>query len=95
VLGFYPVKVLPSKTAILPVNPKFLPHVSRQINLRCLLMLNLCSKCIIFVILQTDDEKEMVSRTVYCTNIDKKVCFVLCHFCSSFIMAMLIAETQK
>jgi len=47
-LGFYPVKVLPSKTAILPVNPKFLPR--------------------------TEDEKEMVSRTVYCTNIDKKVC---------------------
>ncbi|GJM98237.1 hypothetical protein PR202_ga15226 [Eleusine coracana subsp. coracana] len=47
VLGFYPVKVLPSKTAILPVNPKFLPR--------------------------TEDEKEMVSRTVYCTNIDKKV----------------------
>ncbi|KAG2612100.1 hypothetical protein PVAP13_4KG247500 [Panicum virgatum] len=46
-LGFYPVKVLPSKTAILPVNPKFLPR--------------------------TEDEKEMVSRTVYCTNIDKKV----------------------
>lgn len=47
VLGFYPVKVLPSKTAILPVNPKFLPR--------------------------TEDEKEMVSRTVYCTNIDKKI----------------------
>ncbi|KAF8746367.1 hypothetical protein HU200_013384 [Digitaria exilis] len=47
VLGYYPVKVLPSKTAILPVNPKFLPR--------------------------TEDEKEMVSRTVYCTNIDKKV----------------------
>ncbi|KAL6602827.1 hypothetical protein ACP70R_043188 [Stipagrostis hirtigluma subsp. patula] len=47
VLGFYPVRVLPSKTAILPVNPKFLPR--------------------------TEDEKEMVSRTVYCTNIDKKV----------------------
>lgn len=46
-LGYYPVRVLPSKTAILPVNPKFLP--------------------------QTEDEKEMVSRTVYCTNIDKKV----------------------
>ncbi|XP_040377052.1 polyadenylate-binding protein-interacting protein 9-like [Oryza brachyantha] len=46
-LGYYPVRVLPSKTAILPVNPKFLPR--------------------------TDDEKEMVSRTVYCTNIDKKV----------------------
>lgn len=27
-LGFYPVRVLPSKTAILPVNPKFLPRVS-------------------------------------------------------------------
>ncbi|KQJ94209.1 polyadenylate-binding protein-interacting protein 11 [Brachypodium distachyon] len=46
-LGYYPVRVLPSKTAILPVNPKFLPR--------------------------TEDEKEMVSRTVYCTNIDKKV----------------------
>ncbi|XP_062178994.1 polyadenylate-binding protein-interacting protein 8-like [Phragmites australis] len=47
ILGFYPVRVLPSKTAILPVNPKFLPR--------------------------TEDEKEMVSRTVYCTNIDKKI----------------------
>ena len=26
-LGFYPVKVLPSKTAIIPVNPTFLPQV--------------------------------------------------------------------
>lgn len=26
-LGYYPVRVLPSKTAILPVNPKFLPKV--------------------------------------------------------------------
>ncbi|PKA58940.1 Polyadenylate-binding protein RBP45C [Apostasia shenzhenica] len=46
-LGFYPVKVLPSKTAILPVNPKFLPRSS--------------------------DERHMVVKTVYCTNIDKKV----------------------
>ncbi|XP_020088668.1 polyadenylate-binding protein-interacting protein 11-like [Ananas comosus] len=46
-LGFYPVRVLPSKTAILPVNPKFLPR--------------------------SEDEKEMVVRTVYCTNIDKKI----------------------
>lgn len=46
-LGFYPVKVLPSKTAILPVNPTFLPR--------------------------SPDEREMCSRTVYCTNIDKKV----------------------
>ncbi|PAN32860.1 hypothetical protein PAHAL_5G517100 [Panicum hallii] len=47
IFGFYPVRVLPSKTAILPVNPKFLPR--------------------------TEDEKEMVMRTVYCTNIDKMV----------------------
>ncbi|OEL38022.1 Polyadenylate-binding protein-interacting protein 9, partial [Dichanthelium oligosanthes] len=47
IFGFYPVRVLPSKTAILPVNPKFLPR--------------------------TEDEKEMVMRTVYCTNIDKLV----------------------
>ncbi|XP_074557845.1 polyadenylate-binding protein-interacting protein 12-like [Curcuma longa] len=46
-LGFYPVRVLPSKTAIAPVNPTFLPR--------------------------SDDEREMCSRTVYCTNIDKKV----------------------
>ncbi|PKI53907.1 hypothetical protein CRG98_025701 [Punica granatum] len=47
VLGFYPIRVLPSKTAIAPVNPTFLPR--------------------------SDDEREMCSRTVYCTNIDKKV----------------------
>ncbi|RVW92671.1 Polyadenylate-binding protein-interacting protein 9 [Vitis vinifera] len=28
-LGYYPVRVLPSKTAILPVNPTFLPRVSQ------------------------------------------------------------------
>ncbi|KAJ6801171.1 putative polyadenylate-binding protein-interacting protein 9 [Iris pallida] len=47
ILGYYPLRVLPSKTAILPVNPKFLPR--------------------------SNDEREMVVRTVYCTNIDKKV----------------------
>ncbi|KAL6838661.1 hypothetical protein ACP4OV_031375 [Aristida adscensionis] len=47
IFGFYPLRVLPSKTAILPVNPKFLPR--------------------------TEDEREMVLRTVYCTNIDKMV----------------------
>lgn len=46
-LGYYPVRVLPSKTAILPVNPSFLPR--------------------------SEDEREMCARTVYCTNIDKKV----------------------
>lgn len=47
VLGYYPVRVLPSKTAILPVNPTFLPR--------------------------SEDEREMCTRTVYCTNIDKKI----------------------
>ncbi|KAG2330311.1 hypothetical protein Bca4012_020085 [Brassica carinata] len=47
ILGFYPVKVTPSKTAIAPVNPTFLPR--------------------------SDDEREMCARTIYCTNIDKKV----------------------
>ncbi|XP_042057434.1 polyadenylate-binding protein-interacting protein 12-like [Salvia splendens] len=46
-LGFYPVRVLPSKTAIAPVNPTFLPR--------------------------SEDEREMCARTIYCTNIDKKV----------------------
>lgn len=46
-LGFYPVRVLPSKTAILPVNPTFLPS--------------------------SEDERELCARTIYCTNIDKKV----------------------
>ncbi|KAL0862803.1 hypothetical protein Bca101_041921 [Brassica carinata] len=47
VLGFCPLKVLPSKTAIAPVNPTFLPR--------------------------SDDEREMCLRTVYCTNIDKRI----------------------
>eukprot|EP00250_Pteridium_aquilinum_P017357 c23589_g2_i1 orf=579-1619(-) len=46
-LGFYPVRVLPSKTSIVPVNPTFLP--------------------------QSEDEREMCARTIYCTNIDKKI----------------------
>ncbi|CAI5526875.1 unnamed protein product [Closterium sp. Naga37s-1] len=46
-LGYYPLRVLPSKTAILPVNPTYLP--------------------------KSQEEREMCARTVYCTNIDKKV----------------------
>ncbi|GJY32664.1 polyadenylate-binding protein-interacting protein 12-like protein isoform X1, partial [Tanacetum coccineum] len=46
-LGRYPIKVLPSKTAIAPVNPDFLP--------------------------KSQDEMEVCARTIYCTNIDKKV----------------------
>lgn len=33
VLGYYPVRVLPSKTAISPVNPTFLPRVRLHIML--------------------------------------------------------------
>ncbi|KAI3756629.1 hypothetical protein L1987_56451 [Smallanthus sonchifolius] len=46
-LGYYPLRVLPSKTAIAPVNPTFLPR--------------------------SEDEREMCARTIYCTNIDKKI----------------------
>ncbi|KAI0488981.1 hypothetical protein KFK09_028822 [Dendrobium nobile] len=46
-LGFYPVRVLPSKTAIAPVDPKYLPR--------------------------SEDEREMCTRTIYCTNIDSKI----------------------
>ncbi|XP_047337681.1 polyadenylate-binding protein-interacting protein 12-like [Impatiens glandulifera] len=46
-LCYYPVRILPSKTAIAPVNPTFLPR--------------------------SEDEREMCSRTIYCTNIDKKI----------------------
>ncbi|KAF8116374.1 hypothetical protein N665_0019s0052 [Sinapis alba] len=40
-------EVLPSKTAIAPINPTFFP--------------------------MTEDEREMCARTIYCSNIDKKV----------------------
>ncbi|KAJ7543771.1 hypothetical protein O6H91_09G051700 [Diphasiastrum complanatum] len=46
-LGYYPVRVLPSKTAIVPVNPTFLPR--------------------------SENERHLCARTIYCTNIDKKV----------------------
>ncbi|KAL8120251.1 hypothetical protein AgCh_017414 [Apium graveolens] len=46
-LGFYPVRVLPSKNAIAPINPTFFPRF--------------------------EDEREMCARTIFCTNIDKKV----------------------
>ena len=32
-LGYYPVRVLPSKTAILPVNPTFLPRVKLKCSI--------------------------------------------------------------
>lgn len=38
-LGYYPVRVLPSKTAILPVNPTFLPRVLVANFLAVLVML--------------------------------------------------------
>jgi len=34
VLGYYPVRVLPSKTAIAPVNPTFLPRVSKPFGVQ-------------------------------------------------------------
>ncbi|VVB17329.1 unnamed protein product [Arabis nemorensis] len=46
-LGFHPIRILLSKTAIAPVNPSFLPT--------------------------SEDEREKCVKTIYCTNIDKKV----------------------
>ncbi|KAG6426605.1 hypothetical protein SASPL_110831 [Salvia splendens] len=59
-LGYYPVRVLPSKTAIAPVNPTFLPRVRNLANTYLLAT-------------RSEDEREMCARTIYCTNIDKKV----------------------
>uniref|UniRef100_A0A803L2C4 RRM domain-containing protein n=1 Tax=Chenopodium quinoa TaxID=63459 RepID=A0A803L2C4_CHEQI len=56
-LGYYPVRVLPSKTAIAPVNPTFLPKVGSALH----------------SLQSSEGEREMCARTVYCTNIDKKV----------------------
>lgn len=41
-LGYYPVRVLPSKTAILPVNPKFLPRVSSCLDFNMITDIVLC-----------------------------------------------------
>ncbi|KAK1361140.1 polyadenylate-binding protein-interacting protein 11-like [Heracleum sosnowskyi] len=70
-LGFYPVRVLPSKTAIAPVNPTFLPR--------------------------SEDEREMCSRTIYCTNIDKKVTqadvkLFFEHFCGEVYRLRLLGD---
>ncbi|KAJ8446422.1 hypothetical protein Cgig2_019315 [Carnegiea gigantea] len=69
-LGYYPVRVLPSKTAIAPVNPTFLPKVAYPVNR----MKHLEHQHLISVWhVQSEDEREMCARTVYVTNIDKKV----------------------
>lgn len=44
-LGYYPVRVLPSKTAILPVNPTFLPRVRIADILFSLLAYFMCCTC--------------------------------------------------
>ncbi|KAF8026021.1 hypothetical protein BT93_F2745 [Corymbia citriodora subsp. variegata] len=68
-LGYYPVRVLPSKTAILPVNPSYLPRMRKEL-LKYLLLGPFIPT---FVLMQSEDEREMCTRTVYCTNIDKKI----------------------
>jgi hypothetical protein len=46
--------------------------------------------------LQSDDEREMCARTIYCTNIDKKVCYpaiIPClYVCLSVNVSVLIDE---
>jgi len=78
-LGYYPVRVLPSKTAIVPVNPTFLPRVWIQVKFYLHKLHHLSSFSLMILFLgilwmkQSEDEREMCARTVYCTNIDKKV----------------------
>ncbi|CAI5956963.1 unnamed protein product [Closterium sp. NIES-65] len=97
-LGYYPLRVLPSKTAILPVNPTYLPKCGSQPtqpkvalseDVPCGVLLGyyplrvLPSKTAILPVNPTylpkvpfrcsQEEREMCARTVYCTNIDKKV----------------------
>jgi len=55
-LGYYPVKVLPSKTAIAPVNPTFLPRVRMLCCMAiesCQVSYNrpLCVSLILFILL--------------------------------------------
>lgn len=75
IIGFYPIRVLPSKTAILPVNPTFLPRVWMILAITAVLIFKLPSWTIVHWLfyVQSEDEREMCARTVYCTNIDKMV----------------------
>ena len=79
-LGYYPVRVLPSKTAILPVNPTFLPRVIKHTYMFHYFKFGFSFQFWIYFdiyyvwcLMQSEDEREMCSRTIYCTNIDKKV----------------------
>ena len=81
-LGFYPIKVLPSMAAIAPVNPTYLPQVSAdsfEISHAPLIFMIFLFSDYLFLVgpfwFQNDDEREMCARTIYCTNIDKKVLF--------------------
>lgn len=49
-LGYYPVRVLPSKTAIAPVNPTFLPRV-RNCTF-CSNVLGVANACLVLLILK-------------------------------------------
>jgi hypothetical protein len=41
-----------------------------------------------FCDLQSDDEREMCARTIYCTNIDKKVCYLHSCYHQVFILSL-------
>jgi hypothetical protein len=56
-------------------DPKLVAHfLSSLTEYRSSSHKNFANICYNALFLQTEDEKEMVLRTVYCTNIDKKVC---------------------
>ncbi|KAL4555386.1 hypothetical protein LXL04_038004 [Taraxacum kok-saghyz] len=68
-LGYYPVRVLPSKTAIAPVNPTFFATCEFHIIIFILFL----SLQLSVNTMKSEDEREMCAKTIYCTNIDKKV----------------------
>ncbi|MFS7947032.1 putative RNA recognition motif domain, nucleotide-binding alpha-beta plait domain superfamily [Helianthus anomalus] len=74
-LGFSQITVLPSKTAILPVNPTFLPKVRIALMISKFLGTKRCHYLLIFIYLKYSQmmRRRYVQRTVYCTHIDKKV----------------------
>jgi len=49
--------------------------------------------------LQSDDEREMCARTIYCTNIDKKVCYSIIipclYACLSIHVSVLIIDAHN
>ena len=81
IIGINSVSVSRSRTAICPINPKFLPQVSQKVFLpifdlhpKDVAMPNNVLTCFTLLYVQSEAEWETCLRTIYCTNISKIVC---------------------